>query len=126
MEIISTISNPPLYQLAISSIYNTLFKIIQQNFKAKLFTIFSYGYIIKNKEIVNESILKNYPNIYDHDQYGFSEIRTYYNWVLLMYNPEKIKDTWLQSVFNLTTTQVSSLIGEKSYLGLLNYSFNRK
>ena len=44
-----------------------------------------------------------------------------------MYNPEKIKDaTWLQSVFNLTTTQVSSLIGEKSYLGLLNYSFNRK
>lgn len=107
--------------------YNTLFKIIQKDFKSKLFAVFSYYYVINNKELVQASILKNFPSIYDDQNYGLKSLNTYLKWVLLLNDPDQIANaTWLQNVFNLNSSQVSSIIGENSYLGNLFFTFNSK
>jgi hypothetical protein len=107
--------------------YNSLFNIIQKDFKAKLFTVFSFHYLINNREMVQASILRDFPSIYDDQTYGFKNLNSYLKWVMLLNNPGLIKNaTWLQNVFNLNSTQVSSIIGENSYLGYLFSTFNSK
>jgi hypothetical protein len=116
-----------MYQLVISSMYNTIYNIIQKDFKAKLFSVFSYNYIIKDREMVLASILKDFPLIYDHQNYGFKSLNTYLKWVTIINDPNLVRNaTWLQNVFNLNSSQVNSIIGENSYLGYLFSAFNSK
>ncbi len=75
IELIHTLTNPPNYQILTNSL-NTLSKnILNSNrFLKKLFTVFAYEKIFKNKDMVKKTILSNFSEdiaelIYSGDKY---------------------------------------------------------
>lgn len=64
LETLSTLTNPPQYAQSLNSLNILLHRIFisPEEFVLKLFTIFSFDFLIKEKNKVLNTILRNFPN----------------------------------------------------------------
>jgi hypothetical protein len=63
LETLSTLTNPPQYALALNSLNILLNKVFisPEEFILKLFTVFSFDFLIKEKNKVLNTVLRNFP-----------------------------------------------------------------
>jgi len=59
LETLTTLSNIPEYKTWLSASYFAIYKGMQENLIAKLFSVFSFDFIIFNEKLVKDVILKN-------------------------------------------------------------------
>ena len=134
-ETFETISNPMQYQSGMNSLEYLLKKAFT---KPELFLrqIFTYCLFNKlNEEEKRDNILKNITQekadlIFSDDEqyaeYSFKNITGFYKWIKILGLPDEInKATWLNSLFNLTETEVDSIFGENEYLYQTYVDYNK-
>lgn len=137
-EVLETLSNPPDYQIGISSLEYLLNKAFSSSdlFIRKLFTYDVYTNLIVDEERVRATLLKDVdPEKADlilssderYAEYSFKTMPGFYKWVkILGLHEEIIKATWLTSLFNLTSSEIDSIIGQDNYLHTYYVNYNMK
>ena len=58
LETLTTLTNIPEYKSWLSASYFAIYKGMQENLIAKLFSVFAYDYILYNQKLVKNVILK--------------------------------------------------------------------
>ena len=127
-EALETMSYPPLYKLGIESIYYFKKKVLIEPdlFIRQLFTV-NILKSLTDEEIINlilkevsprkiELIMNNIDSKYK--KYSLNTTSGFFEWVKILGSKEQISDSqWLKSLFDLTETEINSiLLDENSYL----------
>ena len=127
-EALETMSYPPLYKLGIESIYYFIKKVLidPDLFIRQLFTV-NMLKSLTDEEIINlilkevsprkiELIMNNIDSKYK--KYSLNTTSGFFEWIKILGTKEQISDSqWLKSLFDLTETEINSiLLDENSYL----------
>ena len=127
-EALETMSYPPLYKLGIESIYYFKKKVLIEPdlFIRQLFTV-NILKSLTDEEIINlilkevsprkiELIMNNIDSKYK--KYSLNTTSGFFEWIKILGSKEQISDSqWLKSLFDLTETEINSiLLDENSYL----------
>ena len=136
-ETLETLSNPSIYQKGINAIQYLLNKGFQDVdvFIRRIFTYDLFKNFLTDDDKVKETILKNVDsekanNILSTDEkystYSFKKINGFYQWIKILNLDEKISQaTWLKELFNLTDTEIESILGNDSYLNNYYIEYNK-
>jgi hypothetical protein len=134
-ETLETISNPQTYQLGINSIQYLLNKAFQSpdSFIRHLFSEYYFKNYLQDKAKVRETILKDVDSakadkiLSSDSEYSFAKVSGFYQWVKILAIPYSItKATWLTTVFDLTETEINSVLGKEQYLNEQYIAYNQK
>lgn len=133
-ETLETLSNPPLYQKGINGIefLKRIFVTDAKSFIVKLFTIFAFDNLMTSEDRVKKTILQKVEEakkdlVWKHEKYGLSSKKGFYFWSKLINDQSLINQaTWLSGELQLTSTEVSSIIGTSSFLYRYYTYFNEK
>ena len=136
-EALETISNPPLYQKSINSIHYLFLKAFQSAdiFIRHLFASSFYKSFIIDEQKVLANILNNVDSekskkilstATEYAEYSFKSVTGFYQWVKILGKQEEIEAaSWLRSLFELTTEEINSIIGDDKYLNNQFEQFNK-
>ena len=135
-EVLETLSNPPDYQIGISSLEYLLNKAFSSSdlFIRKLFTYDEYTNLIVDEERVRATLLKDVAPVkankilnVSYSEYSFKTMPGFYKWVkILGLHEEIIKATWLTDLFGLNASEIDSIIGKDNYLHTYYVNYNMK
>ena len=137
-ETLETLSNPPLYQKGINSIQYLLNKAFPKIdvFIRQLFTYDLYTNLITDDDRIKATLLKNVDSAKadkilstdeKYSEYSIKKMTGFYKWVKILNLDDKISDaTWLKKLFELTDTEIQSVLGKNSYLNKYYVIYNKK
>ena len=131
-ETLETLSNPQIYQQAISSIEVLIRKAFQS---PDLFNRHLYSYYLKStlsKEDIQKNILDGVDQLKKEEitkcdsDYCLTNTLGFDNWVKLVGKEEEIKNVkWLKDLFDLTNEEINSVFGRDKYLYTTWVEFNK-
>lgn len=133
LETLYTLTTPPEYVQGMTALYLLFNKALgtTEDFLNKLFTVFSYNYIVRDETKMMNTVLKGLTSEQAKNVYsGNSELSLIYlhglfEWIKMLGNDEKIQNTqWLSENFGLSEDQAKTILGKSSFLYSLFVWFN--
>ena len=137
-ETLETLSNPPLYQKGINSIYYLFNKAFQSpdSFIRHIFSFYYFKAFIKYEDQVYQKIFPNVAQekakkVFSDDEkyskYSFKSNSGFYQWVKILGVEEEInKATWLKDLFEFDDEEINSVLGKDYYLYNEFTDFNKE
>ena len=137
-ETLETLSNPPLYQKGINSIYYLFNKAFQSpdSFIRHIFSFYYFKAFIKYEDQVYQKIFPNVAQekakkVFSDDEkyskYSFKSNSGFYQWIKILGVEEEIfKATWLKDLFEFNDEEINSVLGKDHYLYNEYTNFNKE
>ena len=120
-EALETMSYPPLYKIGIESIYYLKEKVLidAELFIRELFTVYTFvfiedidikNYILKDVSPRKVELIMDKTNP-KYKKYSLNTPHGFFEWAKLLGSKEKISNaTWLKDLFDLTDTEINSVL----------------